>query len=398
MKTERASAGKVWFVTGASSGFGRAMTLEVLESGGRVAAAGLEPDVIQELVRPYADRALALPLDVADAVAAREAIERCIAHFGRVDVVYNNAGYGHVGAIEELTDEELRRQIDVNLLGVINVTRAALPHMREQRSGHFLQQSSLNGVEGLVGAAYYCASKFGIEGFSETLADEVAHLGIKVTIVEPGPFRTRFLDDRSVKWSRPTPDYAESVGKVREELRKLNGSQPGDPQRAARALLTVVESARPPRRLALGRMAIEHIRASLGAELKELDDWQETSICADFPQRDSAEVVRRAYAAFNQREIDTAVGLMDAEVDWPKVPEGGFVHGREAVRRHWKEQFTEADPHLEIDDLKMRGDDRVEVRVRQTIRGPNGKELPEERAIHVFTMAGDRIKRMEIAR
>ncbi len=115
-------------------------------------------------MRPYGDRAIALALDVTDAAAARKAVERCVEQFGRLDVVYNNAGYGHVGAVEELTDEELRRQIDVNLFGVINVTRAALPHMRKQRSGHLLQQSSLNGVEGLVGAAYYCASKFGIEG------------------------------------------------------------------------------------------------------------------------------------------------------------------------------------------------------------------------------------------
>jgi NAD(P)-dependent dehydrogenase (short-subunit alcohol dehydrogenase family) len=416
MQAEHASkSGKIWFVTGASSGFGRAMTLAVLESGGRVAAAGLEPEAIEEIVRPYGERALPLALDVADGAAAREAVDRCVARFGRLDVVYNNAGYGHVGAVEELTDEELRRQIDVNLFGVINVTRAALPHMRKQRSGHLLQQSSLNGVEGLVGAAYYCASKFGIEGFSETLAAEVAHLGIKVTIVEPGPFRTRFLDDRSVKWSRPMPEYAESVGKARDTLRQMNGKQSGDPQRAAQALLSVVESTEPPLRLALGQMALEHIRSSLGTELKELDDWAEISACADFRPPDTGkaagtrkrsklrsdspeEIVRRAYAAFNEREIDTAIALMDADVDWPNVPEGGFVHGREEVRRHWNEQFTQADPRVEIDDVSEKGDGRVEARVRQRIRGPDGQELPEERATHVFTIAGDRIRRMEVAR
>jgi NAD(P)-dependent dehydrogenase (short-subunit alcohol dehydrogenase family) len=290
MKTDRKPAtGKIWFITGASSGFGRAMTLAVLESGGRVAAAGLEPDAIKSLVHGFDDRALALGLDVANAAAARDAVERCVAHFGRLDVVYNNAGYGHIGAAEELTDAELRRQIDVNLLGVINVTRAALPYMRQQRSGHLLQQSSLNGVEGLVGAAYYCASKFGIEGFSESLADEVAHLGIKVTIIEPGPFRTRFLDERSVKWSPPISDYAESVGKSREILRKLNGQQPGDPARAARVLLDIVAMDRPPRRLTLGQMAIEHARSVLAGKLQELDAWTELSVSADFPQRDSAE-------------------------------------------------------------------------------------------------------------
>jgi NAD(P)-dependent dehydrogenase (short-subunit alcohol dehydrogenase family)/ketosteroid isomerase-like protein len=399
MKAERKSTGgKIWFITGASSGFGRATTLAVLESGGRVAAAGLEPDAIKDLVHAFGDRALALGLDVTNAEAARDAIDRCLAHFGRLDVVYNNAGYGHIGAVEELTDAELRRQLDVNLLGVINVTRAVLPCMRRQRSGHLLQQSSLNGVEGLVGAAYYCASKFGIEGFSESLADEVAHLGIKVTIIEPGPFRTRFLDERSVKWSPPMSDYAESVGKSREILRKLNGQQPGDPARAAQVLLDIVAMDRPPRRLTLGQMAIEHTRSVLAGKLKELDTWIELSVSADFPQRASAEIVRRAYAAFNDREVDTGVALMDADVDWPKVPDGGFVHGRDEVRRHWMEQFSKADPRVEIDDVTERGDGRVEAQVRQTIRGPDGQELPEEHATHVFTMAGDRIKRMEVRR
>ncbi len=397
MKSERDSTdGKIWFITGASSGFGRATTLAVLEGGGRVAAAGLEPDAIEDLVHPFGDRALALGLDVANAEAVRDAVERCLAHFGRLDVVYNNAGYGHIGAVEELTDAELRRQIDVDLFGVINVTRAVLPYMRRQRSGHLLQQSSLNGVEGLVGAAYYCASKFGIEGFSETLADEVAHLGIKVTIVEPGPFRTRFLEERSVKSSPPMSDYAESVGKSREILRKLNGQQPGDPARAAQALLKIVASDRPPRRLALGQMAIQHIGSVLAGKLKELDAWSELSASADFPQLDSAEIVRRAYTAFNDRKVDTGVALLDAEVDWPNVPDGGFVHGREEVRRHWTEQFDKADPHVEIDEIRKQSDGRVEARVRQNARGPDGQKLPEERATHVFTMAGDRIKRLEV--
>jgi NAD(P)-dependent dehydrogenase (short-subunit alcohol dehydrogenase family) len=280
---------RVWFITGASSGFGREVALAALTRGERVAAAGLEHPLIEQLVAPFADRALALPLDVADAAAVRDAVDRCVARFGRLDVVYNNAGYGHVGAVEELTDEELRRQIDVNLFGVIYVTRAALPHMRRQRAGHLLQQSSLNGVEGLVGAAYYSASKFGIEGFSESLADEVAHLGIHVTLVEPGPFRTRFLDDRSVMWSEPMPDYAESVGKSREALRQLNGAQQGDPRRAAQAILTAVDAESPPRRLPLGRMAYEHIRQSLRAELDELEAWEQVGAPTDFAQQPHAD-------------------------------------------------------------------------------------------------------------
>lgn len=398
MKAEhRSQSDKVWFVTGASSGFGRAVALAVLRSGGRVAAAGLEPQAIEELARPYKDRAMAVALDVADAEAARSAVERCVAQFGRVDVVYNNAGYGHVGAVEEPTDDELRRQLDVNLFGVINVTRAVLPHMRKRRAGHLLQQSSLNGVEGLVGAAYYCASKFGVEGFSETLAAEVAHLGIKVTIVEPGPFRTRFLDDRSIQWSRPMPEYAESVGEARDTLRAMNGTQAGDPDRAAQVLLSIVELERPPLRLLLGKMALAHARQSIADRQQQLEDWAEISASTDFP-RTGEEIVRSAYAAFNERRPDAGVALMDAEVDWPNAPAGGFVHGREEVRRHWAEQFDKVDPRIQVDDISKASDGRVEAQVRQTIRGPDGRELPEEHAIHLFTIVDDRIKRMEIRR
>jgi NAD(P)-dependent dehydrogenase (short-subunit alcohol dehydrogenase family) len=278
--------GRVWFVTGASSGFGRALGEAVLDRGDRLVATGRHPESIKQLVEQFPQQALALRLDVTDAGAARNALDEAVSHFGRVDVVFNNAGYGHVGAIEELSDEELRKQLEVNLFGVINVTRAALPPMRKQGAGHFVQMSSLNGVEGLPGAAYYTASKFAIEGFSETLASEVAHLGIKVTIVEPGPFRTRFLDDTSVKWTKPIPDYEESVGKSRDLLRDMNGKQPGDPRRAAEAIIQAVEAEKPPLRLPLGRMAVEHIRKVLKAELEETQARAELAARADFPDPD----------------------------------------------------------------------------------------------------------------
>jgi NAD(P)-dependent dehydrogenase (short-subunit alcohol dehydrogenase family) len=411
---------RVWFVTGASSGFGRAVSAAVLESGGRVVATARDPAALDALVAKSPARAVALRLDVTDAAAARAALDEGVAHFGRLDVVFNNAGYGHVGAVEELSDEELRRQLDVNLFGVINVTRAALPHMREQRSGHLVQMSSLNGVEGLAGGGYYAASKFGIEGFSESLAEEVAHLGIKVTIVEPGPFRTRFLSDRSARWSEPIPDYAQSVGKGREVLRQMDGKQPGDPKRAAQAILRAVDAANPPSRLVLGRMAIEHVRATLRAELEELESWAELGAGADFPahsdgetaaseprpqpkhEHDSApahgheDLVRRAYLAFNQRKIAEGVALMDPKVDWPNLPEGGFVHGREQVRRHWGKQFDQVDPRIEVDDVTEKGAGRVEARVRQVVRDLDGKKLSDERLVHVFTIANDLIARMEV--
>jgi NAD(P)-dependent dehydrogenase (short-subunit alcohol dehydrogenase family) len=275
---------RVWFVTGASSGFGRAISNAVLESGGRLVATARDPGSMSSLIEQGGDRALALQLDVTDAKAAKIAIDGAVAQFGRIDVVVNNAGYGHVGAIEECTEEELRRQVDVDFFGVVNVTRAALPHMRRQRSGHFVQMSSLNGVEGLAGGGFYAASKFAVEGFSESLAIEVAHLGIKVTIVEPAPFRTRFLSDHSAKWSRPIDDYADSVGKVRQMLKAMDGKQPGDPARAAQAIIQAVEAKNPPLRLPLGKMAIDHIRANLDAESKELDAWAHLSAAADFPQ------------------------------------------------------------------------------------------------------------------
>ena len=275
--------GRVWFVTGASSGFGRAVSETVLRHGDRLVATGRDPGSIQDLADRHPDQAHVLRLDVTDAEAARTAIDETVARFGQIDVVVNNAGYGHIGAVEELTDAEWRQQFDVNLFGLINVTRAALPRMRARRSGHLVQISSLNGIEGLVGGAYYTASKFAVEGFSESLADEVAHLGIKVTIVEPGPHRTGFLDDRSAKSAEPMPDYADSVGQIREAMTRLDGSQPGDPVRAAEAIYRAVEADKPPRRLPLGQLALDNIRAKLNAQLVELDAWADLSASSDFP-------------------------------------------------------------------------------------------------------------------
>jgi NAD(P)-dependent dehydrogenase (short-subunit alcohol dehydrogenase family)/ketosteroid isomerase-like protein len=386
---------RVWFVTGASSGFGRAVSRTVLQRGERLVATGRDHDALEALVAPFPERALALRLDVADAGSVRKTVSEAIARFGRIDVVFNNAGYGHIGAVEELNDEELRRQLDVNLLGVIHVTRAVLPHLRKQRSGHLVQMSSLNGVEGLPGAAYYTASKFAIEGFSESLAAEVAHLGIKVTIVEPAPFRTRFLDDRSARWARPIPDYAESVGKSREMLRQLNGKQPGDPERAARAIVQIADAVRPPLRLAVGRMAIDHIRTGLNAELAELDAWAELGAAADFPREGQAgrssheDLVRRAYAAFNDREIEAAVALMAPDVDWPNASDGSFVHGRDQVRKHWSEQFRQVVPRIEITGLTETPDGHVEARVHQLVHDRNGKKLSDDQLVHVFTIDHD---------
>jgi NAD(P)-dependent dehydrogenase (short-subunit alcohol dehydrogenase family)/ketosteroid isomerase-like protein len=334
-----------------------------------------------------------LQLDVTDQKAAREAARMAVARFGRIDVVFNNAGYGHVGAVEELAEEDWRRQLDVNLFGVINVTRAVLPIMRRQRAGHLVQMASLNAVEPLPGGAYYTASKFGVKGFSEALAAEVAHLGVKVTIVEPGPFRTRFLERESAKWASAMAEYADSVGRVREMLRGLAGRQPGDPARAAQAILQAVAAEQPPLHLPLGRMALEHIRATLQSQLDELAAWAHVGAAADFPGH--AELVRQAYRAFNERDVEAAVALMAPDVAWPNLPQGGLIRGPQSVGAHWREQFRQADARIDVDEIAETDDGRVEARVRQIVRGAQGARA-EDRAVHVFSFAGERIKGLEV--
>jgi NAD(P)-dependent dehydrogenase (short-subunit alcohol dehydrogenase family) len=280
---------RVWFVTGAASGFGRAMVSAALERGDQVVATDKDERGLTALRGASDDQLLTARLDITESGAVREVVDDAVGRFGRLDVVFNCAGMaGSVGAVEEVDDADLRKVLETDLFGVINVTRAALPHMRRQRSGRFLQMSSLNGVEGLPGGAYYAAAKFGVEGFSESLAEEVAHLGVKVTIVEPGPHRTRFLDETNVSWAREIADYADSVGQTREQLRALDGQQPGDPERAAQAMIHVVESEDPPRRLPLGGMALEHIRARLRAQLDELEEWATVSATSDFPGQGAA--------------------------------------------------------------------------------------------------------------
>jgi NAD(P)-dependent dehydrogenase (short-subunit alcohol dehydrogenase family) len=280
MTTNEINSERVWLVTGASRGFGRALSEAVLARGERLVATARGEDFVESFGVEHPE-ALAVTLDVTDPAQARAAVEQALERFGRLDVVVNNAGYGHFGAVEELTDDELRQQLEVNLFGVVNVTRAALPAFRRQRSGHLVQMSSLNGIEGLVGGAYYCASKFALEGLSESLADEVAHLGIKVTIVEPGPHRTNFASPESARVADPIQDYAESVGQAREMFAELDGAQPGDPDRAARAILEAVDADDPPLRLPLGRMALDNIRAKLDGQLAELERWELLSASTD---------------------------------------------------------------------------------------------------------------------
>ena len=264
---------RVWFITGASRGLGRALTEEVLDSGERVLATARRTDKIRDLPRRHPGQAAATALDVTDPAQMRDAVGRALAEFGRIDVLVNNAGYGLLGALEELSDEELRSQFETNLFGLVNVTRAVLPHFRAQRSGHVVQISSLSGVVPNPGESAYAATKFALEGMSESLAQEVAHLGIRVTIVEPGPVRTEFAG-RSLKRADPIDDYADSVGQVRELLTQLDGSQPNDPARVAQAIIEATHQEQPPLHLPLGEQAINGIRQHLSERSQELDQTE----------------------------------------------------------------------------------------------------------------------------
>jgi NAD(P)-dependent dehydrogenase (short-subunit alcohol dehydrogenase family) len=261
---------RVWFITGASKGLGRALTEAVLDNGERVLATARDADAITDLPQRYPGQAIASALDVTDPEQASEAAARVLNEFGRIDVLVNNAGYGLLGALEELSDQDLRDQFETNLFGVVNVTRAVLPHFREQRSGHIVQISSLSGVVPNPGESAYAATKFALEGMSESLAQEVAHLGIRVTIVEPGPVRTEFAGS-SLRRADPIDDYADSVGQVRELLAQLDGSQPNDPARVAQSIIRATEQDEPPLHLPLGEQAFAGIRQHLSKRGEELD-------------------------------------------------------------------------------------------------------------------------------
>ncbi|MFC6880845.1 MULTISPECIES: oxidoreductase [Actinomadura] len=270
-----------WFITGASSGFGRAVAAAAAERGDRVLATARRASTLDGLVRRYPDRVRAAEVDVTDPGSVRAAVELAVADGGRIDVVVNNAGYAVLGALEELTDDQARRQVDVNLFGALTVTRAVLPVLRAQRGGHLLQMSSISGAQPWVGFSLYVATKHAVEGFSSSLAGEVAHLGIKVTIVEPGPFKTDFFT-RSMVRSLPSPDYAESVGQTRAFMESFT-RQPGDPDRAAQAILAVVDDDKPPLRLPLGAYAVEEFRAEYRSRLNEIDAWEDLARGTDYP-------------------------------------------------------------------------------------------------------------------
>jgi NAD(P)-dependent dehydrogenase (short-subunit alcohol dehydrogenase family) len=272
---------RTWLITGSSRGLGNALARAVLASGDRLVATARDPGALADLLPIGRDRVILLPLDVTDEAAAARVVSSAVAHFGGLNIVVNNAGYGNVAPIENTSIDEFRAQIETNLFGTIIVTKAAARLFREQRGGHFFQISSIGGRAGATGRGPYSAAKFGVEGFSEVLAIEMAPFGVRVTIVEPGGFRTDFAGS-STQISGGNPAYAETVGKVAAMQRDYNGKQPGDPERAAQAIIAVASADNPPLRLVLGRDAFARAEHTDEARLAELRAWREMSVSTDF--------------------------------------------------------------------------------------------------------------------
>lgn len=278
---------KRWLITGSSRGIGRALSLAVLEAGHGLIATAREPAQLADLVARYGDAVRVLALDVTDADAAEAAVRVARDHFGGLDVLVNNAGYGNVGSVEDTGLDEFRRQIETNLFGTIIVTKAAIPLMREQRSGHIIQFSSVGGRIGAPGRAPYSAAKWAVEGFSESLAREMSLVGVKVTIIEPGGFRTDFAGS-STSLNEGRTEYDQVVGVTARLQRTYDGRQPGDPARAAEAILQVAAMDRPPLRLPLGSDAVTIIAQADRARLEELEIWRGLSVSTDFRPDDRA--------------------------------------------------------------------------------------------------------------
>lgn len=274
----------VWFVTGCSTGLGRALATAVLDRGWRAVVTAREPGQVADIVAGREDRALALPLDVTAQSQIDAAVDAAMVHFGQIDVLVNNAGYGYLAAVEEGEDDEVRALFDTNVHGLAAVTKAVLPGMRARRSGHIVNVSSLGGLAAFGATGYYHATKFAVEGLSESLAAEVAPLGIGVTIVEPGAFRTNWSGPSMRQSATAIADYADTAGARRTATLATYGRQPGDPARAAEAVLTAVTAGEPPLRLLLGAAAYQVATARLDTLRATFDAWRETTLSTDYQE------------------------------------------------------------------------------------------------------------------
>ncbi|MHB2205153.1 oxidoreductase [Methylobacterium sp. CM6257] len=274
----------VWFITGCSTGFGRELAQLVVARGWRVVVTARDRSKVADLAQGAGERVLALPLDVTEADQIAEAVRATKDTFGRIDVLVNNAGYGYQSSIEEGEEDKIRAQFDANVFGLFALTRAVLPIMREQRSGHILNITSVAGFVGFPASGYYAATKHAVEGFSDSLAAEAGPLGIHVSCIEPGPFRTDWAGRSLVQTPSTIADYAETAGARLKATSEKSGTQAGDPVRAGEAMIRVTEIENPPRHLVLGAWGYDAVTSRLKQRLAEIEAWRDTSLGADYPE------------------------------------------------------------------------------------------------------------------
>jgi NAD(P)-dependent dehydrogenase (short-subunit alcohol dehydrogenase family) len=276
------SSSKVWLVTGSASGLGREIAEAVLAAGDRLVATARNPEQVDDLVGRYGDQVRAVALDVTDEKAAQAAVQVALAAFGRLDVLVNNAGFAHIAPFEQLDADDFRSQVDTNLFGVINVTRAVLPVMRQQRAGHIIHISSVGGRTGTPGLSAYQAAKWAVGGFTEVLAQEVGHLGIKVTALEPGGMLTNWASRAVTDMPRIDPDYLPSVGRVTQMLEKYRAAPAGDPKKVAAVVVKLANHGAPPPHLLLGSDAVHYSGMADAARAASGELWRPVSLSTDF--------------------------------------------------------------------------------------------------------------------
>ncbi|ATU92674.1 oxidoreductase [Phyllobacterium zundukense] len=274
----------VWFITGCSTGFGRELARHTLELGYPTVVTARNTAQIEDLAKEHEDNALILKLDVTKAEDIESAVKAAVERFGRIDVLVNNAGIGYFGSFEESEMDEVRKMFEINVWGLANMSRAVLPTLRKQRSGTVVNISSQGGLVANPAVSFYTATKFAVEALSEALSKEIAPLGLKVLIVEPGPFRTDWAGRSANEVPSTIEDYRSTSGQRAQMIREISGNQPGDPVRAAKAIVQAVEAKDPPLRLLLGKQALQNARNKIGELQRDFDAWEKVTVGADFPE------------------------------------------------------------------------------------------------------------------
>ena len=275
---------KVWLITGCSTGFGRELAKQVLALGYNAAVAARNVNDVQDIVQDYPESAVAVKLDVTIPEDIVSAVNSTLQKFGQIDILVNNAGIGYFGAVEESEEEEVRRMFEINFFGLAKMIQQVLPFMRKQREGHIVNISSIGGLRSFPAVGFYNATKYAVDGLSEALAKETAPLGIRVTVVAPSGFRTDWAGRSANNSKIRIDDYATTAGKNMEDIRAYSGNQPGDPVRAAAAIIKAVEYPNPPLRLLLGAAALKGARLKIEELKKDFDEWEAITLSADFPK------------------------------------------------------------------------------------------------------------------